>query len=365
MKIDRIDLIHTEIPINQSFKTSFGKIRSQHSIITKIYTEGLIAYGEACPFFAPIYSYECIGSMKIILSKFIIPAILGQEIDGPEDFLKKVQFIKGHNHAKAALETAFWDLKAQKENLPLWNLLGGKNPQVEVGVSIGVQPTIKGLLNEIEKYLTEGYRRIKIKINPANSELKILRSIRQTFPNIKLMVDANSSYTIDDTNFIIKFDNYNLLMIEQPLGENDIVDHAALQKQLSTPLCLDESIHCFDDARKAIQLGSCRIINIKYGRVGGLLPSLKIHNYCKSAGIGNWIGGMIETGIGQRFKISLATLDNVIYPSDIETSNRFFLEDVIIPNIVHVKGYIDANVKYQINEKILNYYTNDICIFKK
>jgi len=365
MKIDRIDLVHVEMPLSEHFGTSFGKIWSQHSIVTKIYSEGLIAYGEACPFFAPTYCYECIGSMKMVLGEFIIPKILGKEIDSPEDFLKKVQFIKGNNFAKAALETAFWDLKTQKENLPLWKLLGGRNSQVEVGVSIGLQPTINELLNKIEKHLNEGYRRIKIKIMRGNSELETLKNVRKNFPNIKLMVDANSSYTLDDINILTQFDNYNLLMIEQPLGENDIVDHATLQKQLSTPICLDESIHCLDDTRKAIQLGSGMIINIKYGRVGGILPSLGIHNYCKKAGIGTWIGGMLETGIGQRFKISLATLDNVIYPSDIEVSDRFFLEDIVTPNSVLSRSCVDANIEYQVNEKRLNYYTNDIGIFKK
>ncbi|GAH48303.1 unnamed protein product, partial [marine sediment metagenome] len=208
--------------------------------------------------------------------------------------MKKVQFVKGNNFAKAALETAFWNLEAQKANLPLWKLFGGKKSQVEVGVSIGLQPTINELLGKIEKHLNEGYRRIKIKIMRGNSELETLKNVRKNFPDIKLMVDANSSYTLNDINILSQFDNFNLLMIEQPLGDNDIIDHATLQKQLSTPICLDESIHCLDDTRQAIQLASGIIINIKYGRVGGISPALEIHNYCKKAGISTWIsrGGL-------------------------------------------------------------------------
>jgi o-succinylbenzoate synthase len=364
MKIERVDLIHVEIPLREHFTTSFGKNLSQHSIIAKIYSEGFIAYGEATPFFAPAYCYEGIDSMKVVLGKFIIPHILGKKITGPEDFLKEVKFIKGNNFAKAALETAFWDLKTKKEKLPLWKLLGGKNTQVEVGVSIGLQSTINELLCKIEKHLNQGYRRIKIKIMRGNYELETLKNVRKSFPDIKLMVDANSSYTLEDINILKQFDNYNLLMIEQPLGEDDIVDHATLQKQINTPICLDESIHCLDDSRKALQLGSGKIINIKYSRVGGIVPSLEIHNYCQRAGIGIWIGGMLETGIGQRFKISLATLDNVKYPSDIEFSDRVLLEDIVNPNSFLSNGCVDANIEYQVDEKKLNYYTEDISIFK-
>jgi len=364
MKIERIDVIHTEIPLNQSFKTSFGEIKSQHSIVTKVYSDGLIAYGEACPFFAPVYSYECIDSIKLILDNFIIPVVLKKDICSPQDFLEKISFIKGHNHAKAALETALWDLKSKQEDRPLWKLLKGEKSKVEVGVSIGIQPNIDVLLEKINQHLEEGYNRIKIKIEPGMHELKVLKIIREKLPSITLMVDANSSYTLDNLELFKQFDKYNLLMIEQPLGESDLIDHSDLQKHINTPICLDESICSFDDARKAAKIKSCRIINIKYGRVGGLFPALKIHDMCFEERIGNWIGGMIETGIGQRFKIALSTLKNVKYASDIETSNRFLLEDIVEPNIVQKDGFIDANIIYQINEDKLNYYTKELWIYK-
>lgn len=362
MVIDRIEVIHTEVPLNQTFRTSFGEIRSQHSVITRVYGEGLVGYGEACPFYAPIYSYEFVGSMKLVLRELIIPRILGRNVNGPEDYLEKVEFIRGHNHAKAALETALWDLQARKEGRPLWQLLGGTRPQVEVGVSIGIQPTVKGLLAKIDGYLADGYRRIKIKIEPGR-DLDVVKAVRGTFPDITLMVDANSAYGLCDAEVLARLDDYNLLMIEQPLAEDDLVDHADLQRRIRTPICLDESIHSADDARKAAKIGSCRIVNVKYGRVGGLLRSMQIHDVCQSAGIPNWAGGMIETGVGQRFKIALSTLENFTYAADIETSDRFLVEDVVEPNIVQRGGYIDTSVGYAIDEAKLNRYTVEKSVF--
>ncbi|NLJ61305.1 MAG: o-succinylbenzoate synthase [Firmicutes bacterium] len=363
MRIDRVDVIHTAIPLKTSFRTSFGAISAQHSVVTKVYSEGLVAYGEACPFLAPIYSYECVGSVQTVLGNFIIPSVLGKEISGASDFMEKVSFIKGNNHAKAALESAIWGLQAKAEKRPLWQVLGGCNPKVDVGVSIGMQPSTSALLKKIEGYLNEGYRRIKIKVEPGE-DLELIKAVRKEFPDITFMVDANSSYKVTDIDFLKKLDDFNLLMIEQPLGEDDIVDHAGLQKEVKTPVCLDESIHTLDDARKAVQLGSCRIINIKYGRVGGLLNSIKIHDLCKKAGVGNWIGGMIETGIGQVIKTALGTLDNFVYAADIETSDRFVVEDVITPDLSQTNGYLDANIEYQVDEEKLNKYTAEISIFK-
>ncbi len=356
-------MIHTAIPLKSSFRTSFGAISAQHSVVTKVYSDGLVAYGEACPFYAPIYSYECVGSVQTVLGNFIVPSVLGKEIAGPEDFMDRVSFIKGNNHAKAALETAIWGLRAKIEGRPLWQVLGGTNPKVDVGVSIGMQPSVDALLKKIASYLEEGYRRIKIKIEPGE-DFDLIRAVRKEFPDIVFMVDANSSYKLTDIDFLKKLDDFNLLMIEQPLGEDDIVDHAQLQSRLQSPICLDESIHTLDDARKAIQIGSCRIINIKYGRVGGLLSSIRIHDLCRGAGVGNWIGGMIETGIGQIIKTALGTLDNFVYAADIETSDRFVVEDVITPDLSQTDGYLDANIEHQVDEEKLNKYTAEVSIFK-
>lgn len=361
MRIERIDVIHTNIPMNQTFRTSFGAINEQHSIVVKVYGEGHTAFGEACPFYAPVYSYECIETMKAVIRGFIAPAIIGKSLNGIEDYYRAVDFIKGNNHAKAAVETALWDLESKMRGLPLWKLVGGTDPAVEVGVSIGIQPSVDALLKKIEDYLAEGYRRIKIKIEPGK-DIDTVSKVRKAFPDISLMVDANSSYRLKDSETLARLDEHHLLMMEQPLAEDDIIDHGKLQSAISTPICLDESIHTPDDARKAIELGSCKIINIKYGRVGGLLNSVRIHDICMKNGIGNWAGGMIETGIGQRFKIALSTLPNFKYAADIETSDRFLVEDLVTPDIAHVKGMLDADTEYRVDEIKLNKYTEDVTI---
>jgi O-succinylbenzoate synthase len=363
MKLDRLDILHTCIPLNQTFRTSFGAINEQHSIVVKAYSDGLVAYGEACPFYAPVYSYECIATMTAVIRDFIAPAVLGRELGEPAGpgYAEATDFIKGNNHAKAAVETALWDLESERRGIPLWKLVGGTNPKVDVGVSIGIQPTVEGLLDKIDGYLNEGYRRIKIKIEPGK-DLDTVKAIRARFPEITLMVDANSSYELSHAELLAGLDGYGLLMMEQPLAEDDIVDHAKLQSQISTPVCLDESIHTPEDARKAAELGSCKIINIKYGRVGGIRNSIRIHDICRAAGIGNWAGGMIETGIGQRFKLAISTLPNFVYAADIETSDRFLVEDVVTPDIMHVNGYLDANTDYRVDEVKLNRYTSEVTI---
>lgn len=368
MKLDRLDILHTRIPLNQTFRTSFGAISEQHSVIVKAYSDGLVAYGEACPFYAPVYSCECIATMTAVIRDFIAPAVLDRELGAPagsecegSGYTTATDFIKGNNHAKAAVETALWDLESQRLGVPLWKLVGGENPRVDVGVSIGIQPSVDGLLDKIDGYLQEGYRRIKIKIEPGK-DLDTVKAVRARFPEITLMVDANSSYELSHAELLASLDSYGLLMMEQPLADDDIIDHAKLQSQMKTPICLDESIHTPQDARKAVELGSCKIINIKYGRVGGILNSIRIHDICHSAGIGNWAGGMIETGIGQRFKLAISTLPNFIYAADIETSDRFLVEDVVTPDIKHVNGYLDADTDYRIDEVKLNRYTSEVTI---
>ena len=364
MLIDRVEIYQTEIPLNQTFKTSFGGISVQCSVIVKIYAEGEVGYGEACPFLMPIYSYECTSTMVPILKDFIIPSVLEKDLTSIDDYLERVSFIRGHNHAKAAFETALWDLQSRTQKTALWKLLGGTREKVAVGVSIGLQQTPAELCQKISEYLEQGYRRIKIKIEPS-SAYSTLDIVRAEFPEIELMVDANSAYSESDIDALLAMDRYGLLMIEQPLSEDDIVDHAKLQSKLKTPVCLDESIHSVDDARHAAGLGSCRIINIKYGRVGGLTSSVAIHDYCRDSGITNWAGGMIETGIGQRFKIALASLPNFVHAADIETSDRFLTEDLVIPDIVQHQGYIDSNISYTVDEEKLRKYSNAIDIIKR
>ena len=232
--------------------------------------------------------------------------------------------------AKSALEGAIWDLYAKEQNITLAQALGGKLTDIEVGISIGIQENISDLLSLISQYVQDGYKRIKLKIKPG-WDVEIIRQVRQQFPDIPLMADANSAYTLQDINSLKELDNFNLMMIEQPLAHDDIIDHAQLQKHLNTPICLDESIHSEEDARKAIQLGSCRIINIKIGRVGGLTEARKIHNLCLSYNIPVWCGGMLESGIGRAHNIALTALPNFSLPGDTAASSRYWDQDIILP----------------------------------
>jgi len=333
MKIERVEIIHLSIPLKHHFTTSFGTSTEKHTVLVKAYADGLVGYGETSPFYAPTYSYETIETVCYVLRDFIVPAVLNQELASADELLTRLKFIRGHNFAKAGMEIAFWDLLAQREGVPLSKLLGGTREAVPVGVSIGIQDTVGELLQRIEGFLDEGYQRIKIKIKPG-WDVGVVRTVRERFPDISLMVDANSAYTLNDVDVFRELDQFNLLMIEQPLGYDDIVDHAKLQSQIEAPVCLDESIHSAEDARKAIELGSCRIINIKLGRVGGLTNVIKIHDVCQAHGLPVWAGGMLETGVGQVAKIEVASLPNFSLPGDIAPSSRLYVDDLIDPPIV-------------------------------
>lgn len=333
MKIERVQVLHLAIPLRHHFTTSFGPTTEHTTIILQAYSDGLVGYGEATPFYGPVYCAETTNSVYYMLKDFILPTVVGKDFADAEALLMALKWIRGNQFAKSAIEIAFWNLLAQAQGQPLHELLGGSQEEVPVGVSIGIQDTPKELLARIEHFLGEGYRRIKIKIEPS-WDVDIVAQVRQTYPDITLMVDANSSYTLADAEHLQRLDDYNLLMIEQPLAYDDIVDHATLQQQLETPICLDESIHSPEDARKAIALGSCRIINVKPGRVGGYLNSIRIHDLCVAEGIGLWVGCMLETGIGQSSKIELASLPGFTLPADMAPSNRYYVEDIVEPLIV-------------------------------
>jgi O-succinylbenzoate synthase len=268
-----------------------------------------------------------------MLRDFILPGVIGEDLPDAEALMASLKWIRGNQFAKSAVEIAFQDLLAQARGVPLHVHLGGTQAEVPVGVSIGIQDTLQELLDEIERFRNEGYERIKIKIKPG-WDVDIVAAVRRAYPDLMLMVDANAAYTLADTEQLRRLDDFDLLMIEQPLGYDDIVDHASLQQRLRTPICLDESIHSPDDARKAISLGSCRIINIKPGRVGGLLNSIRIHDICVANRIGLWVGCMLETGIGQARKIELASLPGCTLPADMAPSNRYYVEDIVEPDIV-------------------------------
>ncbi|MBE7557369.1 MAG: o-succinylbenzoate synthase [Anaerolineales bacterium] len=331
MKIERIELHHISQPLVAPFRTSFGTQVTRPCILVAVYSEGLVGWGECVAADDPGYSYETVQTAWHILSDFLIPPTLGQTVTTPQEVTARYQWVRGHPMAKAGLENAVWDLLAQAEGVSLSKLLGGVRERVEVGVSIGIQPTLEAQLERVDQFIQQGYRRIKMKIEPG-WELTPLTAVRERYPTLKLMADANSAFTLADAPLFREMDALNLLMIEQPLHYDDIADHAKLQRQLQTPICLDESIHSPLHARWAIEIKAGRIINMKVGRVGGLSNALAIHEMCLEAGIPLWCGGMLETGVGRAFNLHLATLPNFTLPGDISATNRYYNEDIAEPD---------------------------------
>jgi o-succinylbenzoate synthase len=367
MKIDKLEIIHIKLPLRHFFETSFGKFTHRHLIILKGYSNQTIVYGEAPALIGPFYTSETIETVMHILKDFIGPKVVGKDFKSIEDVHKAMGFVRGNNIAKSGIDTLFYNLMSIEKGVSLSKLIGGTIQNIESGVSIGIQESIPKLLDRIQMFLDIGYKRIKIKIKPG-WDINVLEAIRKKFPEIKLMVDANSAYTLDDINTIKKFDKYNLLMIEQPLDDDDIIDHAKIQKQIKTPICLDESICSLDDARKAIELNSCKIINIKLARVGGLLPAIKIHNFCREKNIPVWCGGMLESGIGEAFAIALASLPGFTLAGDVAPSDRYLKEDIIKPLIEIKDGLIAVPDKpglgFIVDENKLKKYTVERILIK-
>lgn len=333
MKIEAVELRQIEMELVEPFETSGWRETLRPAIITILHSEGLTGYGECVAGAGPWYSYETVQTAWHILRDFLIPAVLGHTISSPEELQAKFRKVRGHPMAKASLEAAFWDALAQSHKASLSQLLGGTKDRIESGISIGIQKDISQLLEVVERRLSQGYKRIKLKIKPG-WDMEILRAVRQRFPKIDLMADANAAYSLSDLAQIQKLDEFGLLMLEQPLDYDDLLDHATLQRALQTPICLDESIKTPDDARKALDIGACRIMNIKPARVGGLLNAKKIHDLCRERGVPVWCGGMLETGIGRAANVALASLPNFTLPNDISASARYWKEDIIDPPFV-------------------------------
>ncbi|MCW8809979.1 MAG: o-succinylbenzoate synthase [Ignavibacteriaceae bacterium] len=345
MKIDRIELRHIKMELVFPFKTSMGTEYNEEHIIIKVKSNGITGWGECVAEATPFYSYETVQTAWHILQNFLIPSILGKNISNVDEAIKSYSKVRGHMMAKAGLEAALWDVLAKSKNISLSKMLGGTRDKIDVGVSIGIQRSEQELIKKVSGYLNEGYRRIKIKISPGN-DIQFVKALRKEFPELLLQVDANSSYELKHISLFKEMDNYNLLLIEQPLGYEDIYDHSKLQKEIKTPICLDESIHSLDDTRAAIGLDSCRVINIKPGRVGGFTESKLIHNYCASKNIPVWHGGMLESGIGRAGNVALASLPNFTLPGDISASKRYYKEDIVEPEfIVNKDGTMDVPTK--------------------
>lgn len=333
MRIERIELRHIKMELVSPFVTSMGTEYDEEHIIVRVDAEGVTGWGESVAEGTPFYSYETVQTAWHILNDFLIPAVLGKDLHSVEEAISAYQGVRGHRMAKAGLEAALWDAFAKTQQKSLSKLLGGIRDRIEVGVSIGIQESTGKLLEKVEGYLDEGYQRVKIKIAPG-LDLQFIEALRKAYPSLRLQVDANSAYSLDQVDILKQMDAYGLLLIEQPLGYDDIFEHSLLQKQLKTDLCLDESIHSLADTRAAHALESCRIINIKPGRVGGFTESKLIHDYCASKHIPVWHGGMLESGIGRAGNIALASLPNFILPGDISASNRYYKHDIVEPEFV-------------------------------
>jgi o-succinylbenzoate synthase len=359
--IKRIEMRELRMRLLHPFETSFGVTQERRIVLITVTDGTHVGYGEVTAGEGPFYSHETSETAWHILRDFILPAATGKEIAGARDFDAFAQGIRGHNMAKAGLETALWDLEAKIGGVPLWKLLGGTREKIECGVSIGIQSTLDKLLQKIETEVNAGYRRIKIKIKP-RWDVDVIRQVRAAFPKILLMGDANSAYTLADIDLFRKMDKYNVMMFEQPLHHEDMIDHAELQKHIETPICLDESIHSADDARKAIQIGACRIINIKLGRVGGHRAVRAVHDVCRDAGIPVWCGGMLESGIGRAHNVALSSLENFSLPGDVSASKRYWQEDIVTPPVeVSADGQIAQRnapgIGYEVNENLIRELT--------
>lgn len=335
MRIEQITLYHISQELVSPFVTSFGRQQQRDCLIVRLQADGLTAWGECVATNDPGYSYETVVTAWHVLSDFLIPALLRQEITEPEAIAPSFDFVRGHPLAKAALDQAVWDLTAQRDGLSLAQKLAqpyGTPPRkrVKVGVSIGIQADIPRTLETIAAYLVQGYRRIKLKIKPGH-DLALAQAARRAFPDLAIMLDANSAYHLADVATFQAMDDLNLLMLEQPLGHDDIYDHSRLRPQIKTPLCLDESITTPDHARAALALGACDIINIKPSRVAGWTNARQIHDICHAAGIPVWVGGMLETGVGRAAQLALAAMPGFTLPGDISATARYYAADIATP----------------------------------
>jgi O-succinylbenzoate synthase len=361
MKIEEITLREIQMPLVHFFETSFVRTYSRRILLVTVNCEGVSGWAESVAGENPFYSDEWIDSAWATMRSFLIPALLGKTVTQGRECAALMSQVRGHRMAKAALENAVWDAEARQKKQPLWQLLGGTRRQIPCGVSIGIQDSVEQLLDKIETELAAGYRRIKVKVKPG-WDLNVLERIRSRWPDILLSCDANSAYRMGEIEHLRKFDQFNLLMIEQPLWNDDIYFHARLQRQLRTRICLDESIRNARDAEAALELGACGIINIKVGRVGGFSEAKSIHDVAQSHNVPVWCGGMLESGVGRAHNIALSTLENFRLPGDVSASKRYWKEDIIEPEVeVSSSGTItisdEPGTGYHVREDLIEKLT--------
>lgn len=334
MIIQSIELREIRLPLIHFFETSFGRTTERRIVLARLTdANGVEGWGECTAGEGPFYSDEWTDTAWTTLTEFLAPMVLRKEVAAASEVFSLMKSVRGHRMAKATLETACWDIEAKNAGVPLWKHLGGHRPEIASGVSIGIQDTPDILLEKIRKEVDAGYQRLKIKIKPG-WDLKIVERVRKEFPDIRLMGDANSAYNLSDVSLFQELDQFNLMMLEQPLAHDDIFDHAKLQRQIQTPICLDESIRSAEDATNAITLESCRIINVKLGRVGGHAEAKRIERVACENEIPIWCGGMLESGIGRAHNIAMSTLAAFTLPGDVSASARYWEEDVIDPPVM-------------------------------
>ncbi|MBM3127668.1 MAG: o-succinylbenzoate synthase [Chloroflexi bacterium] len=360
MKIDRVDLLIVRLQLVRTFETSSSRKDHLEHILVKVFADGLVGWGECASPLDPYYCEETTETCWHILKDFLIPSVLDRPWTNLEEITNCYRKVKRNNFAKAGLEMACWDILAQATRQPLHSVLGGTRQEILSGVSLGIEQDTDRLFGLIDQFLDEGYRRIKLKIAPGK-DVAVVRKVRERYPDILLMVDANSAYTLADTPRLKQLDDFDLLMIEQPLAHDDIVDHAKLQRELRTPICLDESIHSVQDARKALELKSGRIINIKVSRLGGLLEAKRVHDLCYREGIPVWCGGMHEYGIGRAANVALCSLPGFSISGDVSGSDKYYAQDIVDPPIRAINGAIQVpqsiGLGFMPNEKRIKEFT--------
>jgi O-succinylbenzoate synthase len=345
MRIDGLTIREIHLRLKAPFETSFATVVERRILLVEIHSEGVTGWGEITAGEAPFYNPECVDVAWTVFREFVAPMIVGKEINAATDVPAILKPIRGYEMTRAGVENALWDVEAQQKGVPLAQLLGGTQREISCGVSLGIRTNIDDQLAAVAKELAAGYRRIKIKIKPGK-DLAVIDAVRNRFPKINLMADANSAYRLEDAELLKKFDAYNLMMIEQPLDWDEIYQHSKLQKLLKTSICLDECIHNLRHAQAAVEMGACRIINIKLGRVGGHTEAKRIEQYCREKAIPVWCGGMLESGIGRVHNIAMSALPGFVLPGDVSASQRYWDEDVIDPEVeVTPQGTISVPTK--------------------
>ena len=333
MQIERVTLRQIKMPLVHFFQTSFGRTTDRHMALVEVSSGGISGWGEVTAGENPFYNEEWTESAWLIVRDYVAPRVLNHKFDSAADVGGRTAHIRGHKMAQGGVEAAIWDLEARMLGLPLYQHIGGgARREIPCGVSIGIQESVPQLIQKIETELAAGYQRIKMKISP-NWDVDVVREVRRRFPDTRVMADANSAYTLADAARLKCLDEFGLMMIEQPLAHDEIIDHAKLQAQLKTPICLDECIRSAHHAEQALAMDAGRIINIKLGRVGGFAEAKRVHDVAQTAGVPVWCGGMLESGIGRAHNIALATLPNFVLPGDVSASKRYWKRDIIQPAV--------------------------------